>query len=312
MNHNKPILILAGPTASGKSSFSIELAKLIRGTIINFDSMQVYSDLQILTARPNKVDLASVPHKLYGFIPGSTRCTSLYWRDFAIKEIKEVLSNGRVPLLVGGTGLYIKTLIDGITDIPASLPLYKEKAEDLFKEVGNKNFYNIVKKIDPEIVDKINTNDYQRLIRVYTVWLQTKKPLSEWQKKDSMSQKIYNNFLKVRFVPERKYLRESIKDRFDDMINSGVIDEVKSIKKYDISLPIMKAHGVREILAYIDGKKKLDIAKEEITNQINQYAKRQDTWFRNKFSSDYDITDSKKDINENCSNILSLYDEMYK
>ena len=134
----------------------------------------------------------------------------------------------------------------------------------MFKEVGNKNFYNIVKKIDPEIVDKINTNDHQRLIRVYTVWLQTKKPLSEWQKKDSMSQKIYNNFLKVRFVPERKYLRESIKDRFDDMINSGVIDEVKSIKKYDISLPIMKAHGVREILAYL-GFKTLDLVNPKET-----------------------------------------------
>ena len=117
--------------------------------------------------------------------------------------------------------------------------------------------------------------------------------LTMTESKDDHLIKIYNNFLKVRFVPERKYLRESIKDRFDDMINSGVIDEVKSIKKYLISLPIMKAHGLREILAYIDGKKKLDIIKEEITNQINQYAKRQDTWFRNKFSSDYDIIDSK-------------------
>ena len=312
MKSNKPIVIIAGPTASGKSSFAIELAKLLNGTIINFDSMQVYSDLSILTARPNENDLSLVPHKLYGFISGSVRCTSIFWRNQAVKEIKKVFSIDRVPILVGGTGLYIKTLIDGITDIPASLTKYTNKAENLYKEIGNKNFHNLVKKIDPIISEKIEINDYQRLIRAYTVWIQTKKTLSEWQKNDSMSKKIYNNFLKIKLVPERKYLRENIKNRFIEMIDAGVIDEVKSISKYDMSLPIMKAHGLREILEYIEGKKQLNTVVEEATNQINQYAKRQDTWFRNKYNSQYDIVDVQKDISDNCSNILSLYHDMYK
>ena len=143
MKSNKPIVIIAGPTASGKSTFAIELAKLLNGTIINFDSMQVYSDLSILTARPNDNDLSIVPHKLYGFISGSVRCTSIFWRNQAVKEIKKVFSIDRVPILVGGTGLYIKTLIDGITDIPASLTKYTNKAENLYKEIGNKNFHNL-------------------------------------------------------------------------------------------------------------------------------------------------------------------------
>ena len=312
MNSNKPIIVVAGPTASGKSFFSMQLAKLINGTIVNFDSMQVYNDLKILTARPNAIDLEIVPHKLYGFLSGGVRCTALYWRNHALKEIEKIFISGRVPILVGGTGLYIKTLMDGITDIPESMSFFNKQAHNLLNKVGDKSFYNIVKKIDPEIVKNISLKDHQRLLRAYTVWLQTKKPLTEWQKSDSMNKKVYNNFLKIRLTPERKLLRNNIKKRFIDMINYGVIEEVKKFKKYDISLPIMKAHGLREILAYLEGDKSIDKVIEETVNQINQYAKRQDTWFRNKYFSDYNIVDSKNNIDDNCSNILSLYSELYK
>ena len=312
MKHNSPIIIIAGPTASGKSSFAIKLAKSINGSIVNFDSMQVYKDLEILTARPNKEDLGVVPHKLYGIISGKIRCTAVYWRNLALKEIDGIRKIGRVPIFVGGTGLYINTLVDGISDIPKSLPKFKSKAEDLLKKVGPKDFYNIVKKVDPEIVKNISLNDYQRLIRVYTVWLQSNIPISKWHRKESINKKNNNYFIKVRVTPNRKILRENIKKRFIDMINLGVVEEVKKFKRLDSTLPIMKAHGLREIIAYIDGKKKLDEVIHETTNKINQYAKRQDTWFRNKYSSDYDILDANKNINGNCTNVLSLYREMYK
>lgn len=311
MKHNSPIIIIAGPTASGKSSFAIHLAKLINGSIINFDSMQVYKDLEILTARPSKDDLDTVPHKLYGIIPGNVRCTAVYWRNLALKEINVVQKLGRVPIFVGGTGLYIKTLIDGISDVPKSIPKYKRKAEGLLKDIGIQNFYNMVKSKDPDIVKNISLNDQQRLLRAYTVWLQTNIPLSEWHKKESFNKKKNNIYLKIRITPDRKILRENIKKRFISMINLGVIDEIKSLKKFNSTLPIMKAHGLREIISYIEGKKQIDEVINETINQINQYAKRQDTWFKNKYSSDYDILDANKNIMSNCTNILSLYREMY-
>ena len=311
MKDNIPIIIIAGPTASGKSSFAINLAKLINGSIVNFDSMQVYKDLEILTARPNKDDLMIVPHKLYGVISGDIRCTAVYWRNLALKEIDDIKKLGRVPIFVGGTGLYIKALIDGISDVPKSITKFKNNAENLLKEVGPNNFYNIVKNVDPEIVKNISLNDYQRLVRVYTVWLQTNIPLSEWHKKESFNKERNNVYLKIRIKPDRKILRENIKKRFIEMINIGVIEEVKKFKRFDDTLPIMKAHGLREIIAYIDGKKELNEVISETTNKINQYAKRQDTWFRNKYLSDYDIMDTNKNVKVNCTNILSLHREMY-
>tara|TARA_B100000686_G_scaffold104414_1_gene111669 strand:- start:31514 stop:32452 length:939 start_codon:yes stop_codon:yes gene_type:complete len=311
MKHNSPIIIIAGPTASGKSSFAIHLAKLINGSIINFDSMQVYKDLKILTARPNKNDLEMVPHKLYGVIPGNIRCTAIYWRNLALKEIDVIQKLGRVPIFVGGTGLYIKTLIDGISDVPKSMPKYKRKADGLLRDIGTQNFYNVVKKKDPNIVKNISLNDHQRLVRAYTVWLQTNIPLSEWHKKESFNKKKNNIYVKIRIKPNRKILRDNIKKRFINMINLGVIEEVKNFRQFNSTLPIMKAHGLREIIAYIEGKKKLDEVINETTNNINQYAKRQDTWFKNKYLSDYDILDANKNIRGNCTNILSLYREMY-
>jgi len=312
MNKKKPIIVIAGPTASGKSFFAINLAKHVNGFIINFDSMQVYKDLDILTARPSKEDQDAVPHKLYGVLSGKTRCTAVYWRNLALKEIDNAQELKKIPIFVGGTGLYIKTLIDGISDIPKTNLLFKRKAESLLKKVGKNNFYNIVKKIDPEIIKNISLNDHQRLIRVYTVWLQTNKSLSEWHKKDSLKNKINNVYIKVRIKPDRKILRENIKNRFDDMIDKGVVEEVRKFRKLDVSLPIMKAHGLRELISYIDGKISLETASIKTINQINQYAKRQDTWFRNKYFSNYDIIDVKKNVNSNCTNILSLYREMYR
>ncbi len=312
MKSFKPIIVIAGPTASGKSSFAIELAKLINGSIVNFDSMQVYKDLKILTARPNNIDLDRVPHHLYGIIPGSIRCTAIYWRDLALNEINKIFNLNRVPILVGGTGLYIKTMIDGITDIPVSDPLFINKAKNKLKEVGAENFYRVVEKIDIDMVKKISIKDHQRLIRIYSVWLQTKKSLSEWQKEDSKVNKIKNKFLKVRLNPDRNFIREKIKIRFADMINNGVIEEVKNFKKYDASMPIMKAHGLRELLSYLDGKKDIEQVKEETINQTNQYAKRQDTWFRNKYESDYVIIDIESNLRQYCIDILRLYNAMYK
>jgi len=312
MNHKSPIIVIAGPTASGKSLFGLELAKAIDGTIINFDSIQVYKDLHILTARPNKYEMKVVSHKLYGFLSGEFRCTAIYWRDIAIQEIKNTFKNGKVPILVGGTGLYVKSLIDGITDIPATNPIYKKKSEELHEELGAKKFFNLVKKVDPIIVNNISVNDYQRLVRAYTVWLQTKIPLSKWQKNDSLDNKVFSNFIKIKITPERDKLRNNIKIRFQEMVDEGVVNEIESFKRLNTNLPIMKAHGLREIINYIDGKISFEEATNSTINQINKYAKRQDTWFRNKYYSDYEIINTKKNLNTDCSNILSMYKNILK
>ena len=219
INVSSPAIVIAGPTASGKSEFAIALCKEINGTVINFDSMQVYKELSILTARPDSISESIVPHKLYGYMSGKNRCSAVLWKNKALEEIKLSLKLGRVPILVGGSGLYIKTLIDGLSDVPITLNKYRSEAETILSKEGLDNFYQRVKIIDPNIINSININDKQRLIRAYTVWLQTGKSLSAWIKDDNSKNKIVNKFLKIKLSPTRDSLRENINKRFYKMIS---------------------------------------------------------------------------------------------
>ena len=309
--NNSPIIIIAGPTASGKSEFAIDLAKEVSGTIINFDSMQVYKELKILSARPNRHYCKIIPHKLYGFLDADFPCSALYWRDMALIKIKESLFKGRTPILVGGTGLYIKSLLDGIDGVPKSLPEYRIKAEKTFKEEGSKKFYDIVKSVDPSIADRISANDKQRLIRNYSIWIQTGKTLYDWQNQANSNKKFFKNFIKVRLYPDRKIIRGVISERFYKMVADGAVDEVQALKGKDLSLPIMKAHGVRELLAFSSGGISFEEAASKTITNIRQYAKRQDTWFNNKYIADYKITNYRTNLNLHIKKILNLYDKLY-
>ena len=311
INVSSPAIVIAGPTASGKSEFAIALCKEITGTVINFDSMQVYKELSILTARPDSISQSIVPHKLYGYMSGKNRCSAVLWKNKALEEIKLSLKLGRVPILVGGSGLYIKTLIDGLSDIPITLNKYRSEAETILNKEGLDNFYQRLKIIDPNIINSININDKQRLIRAYTVWLQTGKSLSAWIKDDNSKNKIVNKFLKIKLSPTRDSLRENINKRFYKMLQKNVIEEVKKLDDFDRSLPIMKAHGVRELLSFIRKEISLDEAAKITINHTNQYAKRQDTWFRHQYTTDYEIKSFQNNIDKYCTNILCLYKELY-
>ena len=311
INVSSPAIVIAGPTASGKSEFAIALCKEITGTVINFDSMQVYKELSILTARPDSISQSIVPHKLYGYMSGKNRCSAVLWKNKALEEIKLSLKLGRVPILVGGSGLYIKTLIDGLSDIPITLNKYRIEAETILSKEGLEKFYQRVKIIDPNIINSININDKQRLIRAYTVWLQTGKSLSAWIKDDNSKNKIVNKFLKIKLSPTRDSLRENINKRFYKMLQKNVIKEVKKLDDFDRSLPIMKAHGVRELLSFIRKEISLDEAAKITINHTNQYAKRQDTWFRHQYTTDYEIKSFQNNIDKYCTNILCLYKELY-
>ena len=311
INVSSPAIVIAGPTASGKSEFAIALCKEITGTVINFDSMQVYKELSILTARPDSISQSIVPHKLYGYMSGKNRCSAVLWKNKALEEIKLSLKLGRVPILVGGSGLYIKTLIDGLSDIPITLNKYRSEAETILSKEGLDKFYQRVKIIDPNIINSININDKQRLIRAYTVWLQTGKSLSAWIKDDNSKNKIVNKFLKIKLSPTRDSLRENINKRFYKMLQKNVIEEVKKLDDFDRSLPIMKAHGVRELLSVIRKEISLDEAAKITINHTNQYAKRQDTWFRHQYTTDYEIKSFQNNIDKYCTNILCLYKELY-
>ena len=311
INLSSPAIVIAGPTASGKSEFAIALCKEINGTVINFDSMQVYKELSILTARPDSISQSIVPHKLYGYMSGKNRCSAVLWKNKALEEIKLSLKLGRVPILVGGSGLYIKTLIDGLSDIPITLNKYRIEAETILSKEGLEKFYQRVKIIDPNIINSININDKQRLIRAYTVWLQTGKSLSAWIKDDNSKNKIVNKFLKIKLSPTRDSLRENINKRFYKMLQKNVIKEVKKLDDFDKSLPIMKAHGVRELLSFIRKEISLDEAAKITINHTNQYAKRQDTWFRHQYTTDYEIKSFQNNIDKYCTNILCLYKELY-
>lgn len=311
INVSSPAIVIAGPTASGKSDFAIALCKEINGTVINFDSMQVYKELSILTARPDSISESIVPHKLYGYMSGKNRCSAVLWKNKALEEIKLSLKLGRVPILVGGSGLYIKTLIDGLSDIPITLNKYRSEAETILNKEGLDNFYQRLKIIDPNIINSININDKQRLIRAYTVWLQTGKSLSAWIKDDNSKNKIVNKFLKIKLSPTRDSLRENINKRFYKMLQKNVIKEVKKLDDFDKSLPIMKAHGVRELLSFIRKEISLDEAAKITINHTNQYAKRQDTWFRHQYTTDYEIKSFQNNIDKYCTNILCLYKELY-
>ena len=303
--------MIAGPTASGKSDFALHLCKKINGVIINFDSMQVYKELRILSARPNKLSMDIVDHKLYGFISGKNRCSALMWSEKALIEIDLTLRKNLVPILVGGSGLYIKSLMDGISDIPVTSESYRVEAERVLNKDGVNNFYARLKNIDEKLVNNISPMDKQRLIRSYSVWLETGKTLFELRLADKRSNKLPNKFFKIYLSSDREILRQNIKDRFYNMIDQGALKEVLNLEGFDEGLPVVKAHGARELLAVNRSEISLEKAAEITINHTNQYAKRQETWFKHQYNSDYHILNFRDNIDKYCSNVLSLYNKLY-
>ena len=277
------IILISGPTASGKSSYAIKLAKKIGGEIINADSMQVYKHFQILTARPLKEDQKDIKHHLYGFVELNKNFSTGQWLKLAIKKIKEIQKKGRTPIFVGGTGLYFQSLLNGLAEIPKIPKKTKNKVRKLHKKLGQKNFFKSLKKIDKKIKKNFAPNDSQRSIRAYEVKILTKKSLYDWFKETRPTFKK-ESFIKYYLSYEKKSLLKRIEKRVNLMFKTGAIDEVKKITKLNISKDSScnKIIGYKEIKNYLNGKLNLKDTKETMIIKTRQYAKRQNTWYNSR------------------------------
>ena len=286
MDLKSKIILVSGPTASGKSNFSIQLAKKINGEIINADSMQVYKELKILSARPNIKDYQKIKHHLYGFHSVKNNFSTGDWLKIAIKKIKEVRKRNKTPIFVGGTGLYFKALTDGLVIIP-NIPIrFRNKIRTLHKNLGQKKFYQKLVKLDLYSKEKINPTDTQRSIRAYEVKQFTKKSLHHWFK-NTKSSFDKDDFFKIYIDYPREELIQRISKRAEQMIEIGAVNEVKRFLKLKVrkDKSVNKAIGIYEIKEYLEKRKDMSDVIEKISIKTRQYAKRQSTWARGNMMS---------------------------
>ena len=286
MDKQSKIILISGPTASGKSSFAVKIARKINGEIINADSMQVYKKLKILTARPNKVEQKNIKHHMYGVIDLKKNFSTGQWLKVVIKKIKEIRRRKKIPIIVGGTGLYFQSLIDGLVKIP-EIPLkFRNKIRLIQKKEGQKKFYKKLLKIDPMTKDKFDPNDTQRTIRAFEIKLFTKISMYEWLNKTKSEFKD-DEFIKLYIDFTRENLIKRISLRSIRMIEEGALKEVKRFIKLKIKkdLSVNRVIGIDELTQYLDRKINLDQAQELISIKTRQYAKRQATWARSRMTS---------------------------
>ncbi len=286
MDLKSKIILISGPTASGKSNFSIKLAKKINGEIINADSMQIYKELKILSARPNPKNYQKIQHHLYGFHSAKNNFSTGDWLKYAIKKIKEIKKRKKTPIFVGGTGLYFKALSEGLVDIPNIPTRFRNKIRAEHKKLGQKKFYQKLLKLDLISKNKINPTDAQRSIRAYEVKQFTKKSLHDWfQNTKSYFDK--DDFLKIYINYPREELVQRIGKRAEKMIKVGAVNEVKRFVKLKVrkDKSVNKAIGINEIKEYLEERKDMTDVIEKISIKTRQYAKRQSTWARGNMMS---------------------------
>ena len=297
MDIKSKIVLISGPTASGKSKFALKLAKKINGEIVNADSMQVYKQLKILTARPSIKDLKEVKHHLYGLINVTKNFSTGEWLRLSKKKIKEIRKRKKIPIIVGGTGLYFKALTDGFVQIP-NVPLkIRSKIRKLQNKLGQDKFFSKLKKIDPLVKNKIEKNDSQRSIRAYEIKYYTKKSLFKW------FQNTKKNFLDTEFIKiyidyPRDELVKKANLRVNKMFEIGAVAEVRKFNRLKVKKQnsANKVIGIEEITNYLNNRCDLREAKDLISIKTRQYIKRQFTWARGQMANwtfiDKNITSS--------------------
>jgi tRNA dimethylallyltransferase len=286
MDKQSKIILISGPTASGKSNFAVKIAKKIQGEIINADSMQVYKKLKILTARPNKIEQKDIKHHLYGVVDLNEKFSTGQWLELVIKKIKNIKKKKKIPILVGGTGLYFQSLLNGLVKIP-EIPLkFRNKVRLMSKREGQKKFYKKLLKLDPKVKDKFDPNDTQRSIRAYEIKSYTDISMYDWLTRTESEFKN-SDFLKLYIETKREKLIERINLRTLNMINGGAINEVKKFLKLKIrkDQSVNKVIGIAELTQYLNHEVTLEEAKELISIKTRQYAKRQATWARTRMTS---------------------------
>ena len=281
-SRKNPVAVIAGPTASGKSSLALDLALRYSGEIVNADSMQVYAGTPIISAAPSEAEKKQVPHHLYEIYPPQKNGTVVDWLKLAVQTIREIWQRGNLPIVVGGTGMYIDNLINGTTPIPEPTPEVRKKISEM------ENVYEWLLKNDKEAASMLNANDTTRVKRAAEIFLQTGQSIAEWYQKPMVKHLSEASFTVIKIIPPTKELDERCYLRFDKMMEAGALDEVRKLDALHLpsNLPAMKMLGVPELSAYLHGNLSLEEAVNLAKLHTRQYAKRQRTWFRNKLNAD--------------------------
>jgi tRNA dimethylallyltransferase len=272
-----PVALIAGPTASGKSALALRLAEQVGGVIVNADSAQIYRDLPILSAAPGPDELRRAEHRLYGVLDGAQPCSSADWADMAKREIADIHSAGKVPILAGGTGLYLRTLLEGIANVPPIDPAVRKKVREAPVEENRRS----LQKVDPDAASRLKPADTTRMARALEVVLSTGKSLAEWQDNSEGGIAEDIELKAVVLIPPREWLYPRCEERFSQMVDNGATIEVQALldRRLDPALPVMRAIGVREIADWLNGRVTQNEAIAAGQQATRRYAKRQYTWF---------------------------------
>lgn len=293
MTHNDrlPVLVVAGPTASGKSALALSLAAAAGGAVVNADSMQVYRELRILTARPSEADERRVPHRLFGVIPAAEACTAARWRGLAVDAVREAHDVGRLPILCGGTGLYLKALMEGLSPVPDIPDEVRARVRSRHEGMPAAEIHAALEAVDEKAAARLRPTDRQRLLRALEVFEATARSIVDWQAEPADGPPAGMAFVTVAMLPSRGDLYAAIDDRVVRMAEEGAPDEVAALLRLGLSpdMPAMKALGVAEFGALVAGRIGREDAVSAVQQATRNYAKRQFTWFRRQLIADLTI-----------------------
>lgn len=278
-------IVIFGPTASGKSGLAIDIAAAFNGVVINADSMQIYRNLRILTARPSEEEEARVPHRLYGVLDGRDVCSAARWRSLAAAEIQTASAQGKLPILCGGTGLYLKAIMEGLSPMPAVPDSVRLRIRAEVARASPVRSWERLQEIDPEASRRIEPMDRQRISRALEIYEATGETFSAWRNKPLDGPQVPHRFISLALAPPRKTLVSRCNHRLHKMIEMGGLDEVKSLLAQALpsDCPVMRAVGVPEFSAYLKGAWALETALEKAQIATRRYAKRQMTWLKSNF-----------------------------
>ena len=276
------VIVVCGPTASGKTQFAHLLAKKNNGEIVNADSMQLYKSLPIITSSPSPKLRNELPYHLYNFLDINYECSVAKYAQLAAEKIKEISIRRKLPILVGGSGMYINSLIKGFSYIPDIEPEVRKEVRSLQQSLSSNDFFELLKKSDSEIAKVLNAQDSQRVARAYEVFLQTGKSISYYQKSNTKLLEGFS-FKAILLLPNRQFLYSMCNNRLEQMFKNGAIEEVQRLLngRCNINALAMKSLGVKEIISYLENRVSIEEALEAAKTRTRQYAKRQVTWFKN-------------------------------
>jgi len=286
----RPIcLILFGPTASGKSAMAMAIADAFRGTVINADSMQVYRDLRVITARPSEEEESQVPHRLYGHLDASEISSAAGWREDAVRETRSAIHEGRLPILCGGTGFYLRAITHGLSPIPEIPDAIRMATRTQVEDGSPVRSWERLQEIDPASAARIEPMDRQRIARALEVFEATGRTLTDWQSDPPEGAPTDIRFVTMTLAPPRDQLVRHIENRFEHMVAHGALDEVAALLDRNLpdDRPALRAVGVPELASHIRGEQSLDCAIEAAKIATRQYAKRQMTWLKRQIVSDF-------------------------